>query len=224
RQLEEHFDRHGITSFGNRLNQQADEFLYRHWFGSFRQFERLIRGAFLVYGRFFHKRDVTRCFDSIHQDKLRDRLLEQLSDQEAIARRIWQRQIARRCWNRVREGCGIFQGHAVSGLLSNVYLAPFDEEMCGKHGLRGQYFRYVDDMVWVHDRGKQFDQFLESIGKSLTAEHGLNFSLEPEKRDQGTCIDYERLSEDQHLQELADCTYEVIRPIYRLGLRESMLF
>src|SRR5262249_596946 len=36
--------------------------------------------------------------------------------------------------------------------------------------------------------------------------------------------DYERLSEDQHLQELADCTYEVIRPIYRLGLRESMLF
>jgi hypothetical protein len=216
------FDRCGAASLAYRLNDQGDEFLYQHWFRCHRRFVRKVKQALEKWGGGFHQEDIAKFFDNLHHDRLHERLLGYLEEVERIARQVWEAHVLRDCWNGARAGRGVLQGHAVSGLLSNVYLCPFDEEMCTVAGFRDRYFRYVDDMVWVYPEGQRPDRLPDSIPSCLSVRHGL--SLNTEKGEGGTTEDYLRKVEDPGLHPLAERSHLVIRPVYRLGRQEFASF
>jgi hypothetical protein len=216
------FDRWGAVSLGYRLNDKADEFLYEHWFGCHRRFQRKVMQALEEYGGGFHQGDIAKFFDSLHQDKLFKRLLDHLEDEESIGREAWEQHVLRDCWNGKGQGRGMPQGHAVSGLLANVYLCPFDEDMCTQYGFRNRYFRYVDDMVWVYFAGQRPEHIPDSVASCLAAEHGLDFNME--KAESGTTEDFLCRVVDPELQALAGRTHAVIWPVYCLRRQEFASF
>jgi len=220
--FERAFDRCGVVSLGYRLNDQGDEFLYQHWFRCHRRLVRGVKQALEKWGGGFHQADITRFFDNLHHGKLRERLLAHLEEPERLCREVWEAHVLRRCWNGNGPERGVPQGHAVSGLLSNVYLSPFDEEMYTEQRFRQRYFRYVDDMVWVYPQGERPDRLPDWIPSYLSARHSLDFNTE--KSGGGTTEDYLRKIVDPELHALAERTHALIRPVYRLGRREFASF
>jgi hypothetical protein len=211
---EEQFDRCGEVSFGYRLNDQADEFLYEHWFRCHRRFVQAVLRTLRHSGRSYLQGDIAQFFDSIQRDKLCNRLLEGVEAREVIYRTIWEQHLRNGCWSGTSADRGLLQGHAVSGFLSNVFLHSFDEEVCMTQGFRGRYFRYVDDMIWIYNQEPPPSNCPPELEAILSRKHGLEINVE--KVLSGNEEEYARRALDPELHALATRTHVVIRPVYRL--------
>src|SRR5262249_24400708 len=149
--------------------------------------------------------DVSKFFDSLHQGRLADRLLANIPQREETVRTMWRSHVLTECWSRTGPSRGVLQGHAVSAFLANVYLCPFDEEVCSELGFSERYFRYVDDMIWAYKQDQRPEVLPANIVSCLSIKHDL--TLNPEKVASGTAEDYLGMVQDESLQALADRTH-----------------
>lgn len=77
---------------------------------------------------------------------------------------------------------GIPQGTAMSALLSNVYMIPFDQAMNNlANEINGYYRRYSDDILWICD-AKHNDRVLQEVDKNLQ-ERGNKLIRKDDKTD-----------------------------------------
>ena len=80
------------------------------------------------------------------------------------------------------KGYGIPQGTAMSALLSNIFMIPFDQEMKNlSDKIEGYYRRYSDDILWICD-AKYKDMVLGEVDQCLR-ERGKKLVRKDDKTD-----------------------------------------
>lgn len=86
---------------------------------------------------------------------------------------------------------GIPQGTAMSALLSNVYMIPFDRQMKKlANEINGYYRRYSDDILWICDPSYK-GRILKEVDAGLQERGGQLF-----RKDDKTDISYFRLGQN----------------------------
>ena len=202
-------------SFANRISDQEDEFPYNYWLRAYQDFTGTVYWTLKrISNGEYQQLDIQRYYDGIRQDKLKSRLVEFLPDTEMRVRQMWEKHIERYCWSGTAPGRGIPQGHAISGLLSNVYLFPFDCAMWHDKGYWKGFFRYVDDMVGVYNADSDIKP--RDAVESLLESEDYDLKIKEEKCTHGTAEDYFQRVFDDELRELAERTKDVSLPIYQL--------
>ena len=126
--------------------------------------------------------DLSRYFDTIPHERLRERVREKISDGQMLALVDgWLRQDIMTelgCWTPT---AGSPQGAVLSPLLSNLYLHPLDERMkaCGY-----RMVRYADDFVVLCASAQDALAALREV-HAWVEENGL--ALHPDKTQVGDC-------------------------------------
>ncbi len=130
--------------------------------------------------RFFVRSDVEAFFDRIEPDRLLDALAPDVPDPRVL------RLVERFVRHRVLEGVtdhaaplGVPQGSALSPLLSNVYLRPFDRAVLGAGY---PLLRYADDLLVLCARAEETAAALELMQEQAAA---LGLRLGPRKTQRG---------------------------------------
>jgi RNA-directed DNA polymerase len=120
--------------------------------------------------------DIEKCYDSIPQEPLVDRVARRVSDGKVLSliRSFLKSGVMEEM--RVRyDTTGTPQGGIISPLLANIFLHDLDVAM----EARGvAWVRYADDVVALCQSREEAEQVLALIGQVL---HGLGLKLSPEK-------------------------------------------
>jgi len=144
---------------------------------------------------FFIKIDIKGFYDNIDREKLMNFVRRRIDKPEAlklIYKAITNPIVPRSSNSKQRyqyyTSKGVPQGLAISNILSNIYLSNFD--ICaGKLGLK--YFRYVDDILILHNSSKKTSDILEKLRFEVSR---LGLELNDEKTNMGVIgkdsIDY----------------------------------
>lgn len=92
-------------------------------------------------------------------------------------------------------GYGIPQGIQISGILSNIYMIPFDVKMhqlCKQFNM--MYRRYCDDILIVLPRDEEVKDLVVSLVKDAIIERGASLKLHPinywDKYSKSQCYDF----------------------------------
>lgn len=126
--------------------------------------------------------DLEQYFDSIPQDRLMDRVREQISDGRLLSLlELWLHQEVMTESARWTPVTGTPQGAVISPLLANIYLHPLDLHIrdCGY-----KMVRYADDFVILCQSRSEAEKALSYV-RAWVAENGL--SLHPDKTHVGDC-------------------------------------
>lgn len=153
------------VSYSYRLARRQTEFLYDYWFALYREYlSDILRhlGAGYVSAT-----DIKSYYVNVRQETLLSLLEDAMRDSNR-SYDLLAATIDRDCGPGHLSGYGLIQGHALSGLLSNVMLQPLDHRLLTSRGKRGRYFRFTDDMTVTQTRGAD-GTALQEIGEELSA-------------------------------------------------------
>lgn len=132
------------VSYSYRLAPRKSEFLYEYWFAAYREYLGDVLRSFNG-GQVFMT-DMKSYYTHIRQSLLLDIVQKRLDTSQKCCEMLTP-VIRRDCRGQHSTGCGLLQGHALSGLFSNVMLQPVDFALVSGSGLKGRYFRFTDDII-----------------------------------------------------------------------------
>lgn len=129
-------------------------------------------------GEFAHfaKLDIQEFYPSVHHDLLLTRLQTKVDDDrllKLVTAAIESPTVPFPNKEAAPNKIGVPQGLAVSNILAEIYLAPFDQNYTAKHDI--QYFRYVDDILVLSK--EETSSLVEEMKKRLHDE--LHLSAHP---------------------------------------------
>ncbi len=136
------------VSYSHRFAPRQSEILYRYWFQAHTEYlTEVLQGARKQrHDHYVCQTDIKSYYVNIDQSKLMNVLGRRLRS-SCRCLRLLSATVSRDCHAPHAPGYGLLQGHALSGVLSNVMLQSVDSQLVNQRGLRGRYFRFADDIV-----------------------------------------------------------------------------
>ncbi|KAF0106806.1 MAG: hypothetical protein FD146_2398 [Anaerolineaceae bacterium] len=213
-------------SFAYRLSKKTrGEFLYEDWYEAHSRFlEEARKAAKRSPNCAVIRTDIESYYSRIRQNNLIEELIHgariyhsRLSD---ITRLLIERKFD---WE---ENLGIPQGHAMSGVISNIYLHKIDKRFNDKQQFDIEYFRYVDDITIVC-KPEQTDLILRELDSSLNS-LGLTRSKDENGKKGKTRIQtaddfLSQTEKDSVLEVLSKEHIRLLREIYKLDDKHHSL-
>ena len=137
----------------------------------------------------FMRTDISGFYDNIEREILMNMLRKKVKCKKAltllfkaISNPIVPRDYQRKLIGNYRTPKGVPQGLAISNVLSNIYLCDFDSKVSK---LTRKYVRYVDDILIIYDKKKDF-HLRQKIKSQLTM---LSLQLNEAKTSDGPISD-----------------------------------
>lgn len=128
---------------------------------------------------YFAKLDIQEFYPSVHHDLLLTRLQTKIEDDrllKLVKAAIESPTVPFPNKEATPNEIGVPQGLAVSNILAEIYLAPFDQNYTARNNIR--YFRYVDDILVLSK--EETSSLVEEMRKRLHDElHLCAYPLEP---------------------------------------------
>lgn len=129
--------------------------------------------------QFFAKLDIQDFYPSIRHDLLLDRIRTKIEDEKLLkllTSGIETPTVPFPNKEAASNKTGVPQGLAVSNILAEIHLAPFDHNYTNREDIR--YFRYVDDILILSKT--EATSLVEEMSKRLQDEHKLTaYQLKP---------------------------------------------
>jgi hypothetical protein len=130
-----------------------------------------------------------------------------------------------------KPGCGITQGHIISGMLSNIYLTEIDNTFSPGNDWGIEYFRYVDDMIFLIPPSVSVDEILGVLDQRLggrdiatNAPLTLGLTRSTSKTSQMSVQDFlELIKEDPDLGRISKEFNFLLSDLYKLNLNYQEL-
>ena len=205
------------NSYAYRLSKESQkENLYEDWFKSHTRF---IDEARTVASQNpdFHviQTDLSSYYTMIQQETLLEEFCHFAKLHDDHFKKIMKSLIIRDC-GICSVDSGIPQGHVLSGALSNIYLNPIDHLFAADNDWGIQYFRYVDDMIFIFPPSIEPEFLLEKLDSELQT-LGLKRSKD-KTTDAMKSEDFLKLTAlDQELNELGKKFNFLLASLYKLN-------
>jgi hypothetical protein len=180
--------------FGNKLNLEKNEFFYEPWFGHHKSYSSAIRNA-ATHGKYVCKTDIKSFYVNIKQNDLYRLLIKALNGDnstriKAVLRSTILRQLASPPHS---PNFGLPQSGITAGLWSSKYLSDADEEILSELDVEAQYFRYADDISFIHT-ANEIESTLNMIEERF---NNLGLVLNPGKTTKPVeAVEYIRKAKD----------------------------
>ena len=159
-----------IRSYAYRmLGKSQGEFLYENWLP-------LYQDAFLKEARQAAQKnpsyqvirtDLSSYYTNVLQSKLLSEIVHEARLYKSRGETLVEKLIIREC-GLGKDGYGIPQGHIASGVMSNIFLAEIDNLFGPQNQWGIEYFRYVDDMIFMLPPGVEAEFVLARLDQELS--------------------------------------------------------
>ena len=159
-------------SFAYRLNgANTGENLYENWFSGYTKFINASRKAAENH-RYYHvvQADLSSYYTDILQKQLFPKVENLWQIYGSRVSDLTSNLLLRDC-GLGKPDCGIPQGHIISGALSNIYLKGIDDSFGPGNDWGIEYFRYVDDMIFLIPPSVNVDEIVEKLDQQLSNEN-----------------------------------------------------
>lgn len=160
--------------------------------------------------------DLSSYYTDIVQAELLGKVVRHLGLFDSRSRDLTENLINRDCGTH-EDGCGIPQGHIMSGAVANLYLSEVDRlfEPGNEWGI--EYFRYVDDMIFMFSPNLEADFVLNLLDQKLS-ELALRLIRSLEKTSIMSAQEFlELTARDTRLEELRKEHNYLLSDLYKLG-------
>ena len=124
--------------------------------------------------------DIASCFDRVDHDVVRTELRKLLDDgalMGLVDKVLLQVGAGTKGWLRKRR-IGLLQGSALSPILANLALAPFDEKWRRDHGNDFPLFRYADDLLVLAPHMDAACGIRRPLARTLRRQSRMELSLD----------------------------------------------
>jgi hypothetical protein len=203
------------VSYGNRLCLEQNEYFYKYWLTKHREYmsdvqQRLDEGMGLC------SSDIKSFYPNINQNKLLDKLRDNLPKPESKLENFCETLLKRACHGSDKSNSGLPQGGVTSGFFANIYLHSFDQNLLDKFAdeKHTNYHRYVDDISILYNQNITAEEVKENLRVELGK---LDLEINPQKTRHGTKDDFQTFFEvDQELSILSKEFGKLIKPFYYL--------
>ena len=208
------FDFHP-RSYAYRLSdKKSGEFLYENWFKAYVTYIGDARNVCEKHPDLTVIRtDIKSYYTRIRQDDLQEKLIHSLKAHNSRVADVIHLLLKRSFdWE---ENLGIPQGHATSGLISDIYLQAIDKKFGDKNYYDLEYFRYVDDFIIICESAKATQVFHE-LNDSLQ-KLGLELAeLGTKTKFMSTTDFLEQTQKDTELDKVSKQHNSFLREFYEL--------
>ena len=159
--------------------------------------------------------DISSYYEDIVQSKLFSKIENQLGLYHSRSNFSVEKLINRDCGVE-KSGCGIPQGHIISGVMSNLYLTGVDNlfGLGNKWGI--EYFRFVDDMIFIFPPNIKAEFILDQLDQALL-DLGLTRSQDKTTKPMTTQEFLEQTTPDSLLEDLSREHNFLLSELYKLG-------
>ena len=203
------------VSYGNRLCLEQNEYFYKYWLTKHREYMSDVRQR-LDEGMGLCSSDIKSFYPHINQNKLIDKLRDNLLKSESKLENFCETLLKRACHGSDKSNSGLPQGGVTSGFFANVYLQSFDQNLLDQFAdeKHTNYHRYVDDISLLYNQNITVEEVKENLRVELDK---LDIEINPQKTRHGTKDDFQTFFElDQELNILSKEFGKLIKPFYYL--------
>ena len=206
-------------SYAYRLStKRKGERLYKGWWKQHPEFLKAARGAAMRNpSHQVIQTDLSSYYTDIVQAELLRKVERQLGLYHSRSRDLAENLISRDCAID-KQGCGIPQGHIMSGAIANLYLSEVDRlfEPGNEWGI--EYFRFVDDMIFVFPSDLEADFVLGLLDQKISEPTlRLTRSLKKTSTIMSAQEFLELTDPDTRLEELKKQHNYLLSDLYKLG-------
>lgn len=214
------------SSFAYRLNgAEKGESLYEDWFSGYSNFLNKARKATEDHPDYFViQADLSSYYTDVLQDELFSKVEHLWHLNNSRATDLTDRLLRRDC-GLDRSGCGIPQGHIISGMLANIYLTEIDNLFGPGNDWGIEYFRYVDDMIFLIPSSVSVEKILGLLDQQLGGKDpemdtpiGLGLTRSAAKTSQMTTQEFlELIEKDPDLDQISKEFNFFLSDLYKLS-------
>lgn len=204
------------------LGQRKGENLYNDWYECHRRFLDAARKAARKHPSYCVIRtDILSYYTNIEQARLCREAEHEMWLYHSRVGDLTKNLIKRDC-GLEKEGYGIPQGHIMSGAVAELYLAEVDRLFEPGNPWGVEYFRYVDDMIFMFPPTIDGKQVIGELDKKLS-ELGLNRSEEKTSPEMTTREFLQVVAPDDKLDELSRQHNYLLSELYRLNRKYTQI-
>ncbi len=215
------FSKLSKKSYAYRLSTKKDrENLYEDWYVSHKKFIKDARDK-ATDGSQIIQTDLSSYYTMIDQKKLLDEFLHTSRLTNIRFRNTFKRLVLRNCGLN-SPNFGIPQGHIISGMLANIYLAPIDNLFGDGNQWGLSYLRYVDDMIFIIPKHVPVSEILDRLDSELES---LGLLRSKDKTSEVMDVEkFLRITETDHLlDDLSKKFNYLVASLYKLNLQNYKL-